>query len=162
MPTCACPETSVNSLSRILSTSSLPAARIDKVYPLLCPPLPIIVFHLILPTGYQFQIVNLVSTRPRVSKLDFFYRSALAQAGKDVSVEQVALLVQQNTLPELTLDISLLSYSAAATTTSNATTTTASRLRLSCGQPCLRLNQGGLQGRQAYSVFLEHACPFTD
>jgi sorting nexin-8 len=31
----------------------------------------------------------------------------------DVSVEQVALLAQQNTLPEPTLDLSLLSYSAA-------------------------------------------------
>ena len=31
----------------------------------------------------------------------------------DVSVEQVALLAQQNTLPEPTLDISMLSYSAA-------------------------------------------------
>jgi sorting nexin-8 len=53
---------------------------------------------------------------------------------KDVSVEQVALLAQQNTLPEPTLDISLLSYSAAATT-SNTTTITASRPSLSYGQP---------------------------
>ena len=83
------------------------------------------------------QIVNLVSTRPRVSKLEFFVALALvalAQAGKgalsngaslrtnafllppcnlDVSVEQVALLAQQNTLPEPTLDISQLSYSTA-------------------------------------------------
>ncbi|KAI9433431.1 hypothetical protein BJY52DRAFT_1198651 [Lactarius psammicola] len=84
-------ETSVNSLSRVLSTSSLPAATVDK-------------------------IVNLVSTRPRVSKLEFFVALALvalAQAGKDVSVEQVALLAQQNTLPEPTLDISLLSYGTA-------------------------------------------------
>jgi sorting nexin-8 len=82
-------ETSVNSLSRVLSTSSLPAAKVDK-------------------------IVNLVSTRPRVSKLEFFVALALvalAQTGKDVSVEQVALLAQQNTLPEPTLDLSLLSYS---------------------------------------------------
>ena len=98
-----------------------------------------------------FKIVNLVSTRPRVSKLEFFVALALvalAQTGKgtwklhtrsnrylylsailtlfpssfplestiististDVSVEQVALLAQQNTLPEPTLDLSLLSY----------------------------------------------------
>ncbi|KAF8273177.1 hypothetical protein EI94DRAFT_1564763 [Lactarius quietus] len=84
-------ETSVNSLSRVLSTSSLPATTVDK-------------------------IVNLVSTRPRVSKLEFFVALALvalAQAGKDVSVEQVALLAQQNTLPEPTLDISVLSYNTA-------------------------------------------------
>ncbi|KAI9510052.1 hypothetical protein F5148DRAFT_977311 [Russula earlei] len=84
-------ETSVNSLSRVLSTSALPATTIDK-------------------------IVNLVSTRPRVSKLEFFVALALvalAQTGKDVSVEQVALLAQQNTLPEPTLDISMLSYSPA-------------------------------------------------
>ncbi|KAH8996138.1 hypothetical protein EDB86DRAFT_2850984 [Lactarius hatsudake] len=88
-------ETSVNSLSRVLSTSSLPAATVDK-------------------------IVNLVSTRPRVSKLEFFVALALvalAQAGRDVSVEQVALLAQQNTLPEPTLDISLLSYGAAPSST---------------------------------------------
>jgi sorting nexin-8 len=88
-----------------------------------------------------------VSTRPRVSKLEFFVALALvalAQTGKgnvksalpiqprylkirlssplalsfplettDVSVEQVALLAQQNTLPEPTLDLSLLSYIAA-------------------------------------------------
>ncbi|KAH9995130.1 hypothetical protein BJV77DRAFT_992702 [Russula vinacea] len=81
-------ETSVNSLSRVLSTSSLPAATVDK-------------------------IVNLVSTRPRVSKLEFFVALALvalAQKGQGVSVEQVALLAQQNTLPEPTLDLNLLSY----------------------------------------------------
>ncbi|KAI9440745.1 hypothetical protein H4582DRAFT_2110825 [Lactarius indigo] len=88
-------ETSVNSLSRVLSTSSLPATTVDK-------------------------IVNLVSTRPRVSKLEFFVALALvalAQAGRDVSVEQVALLAQQNTLPEPTLDISLLSYGTAPSST---------------------------------------------
>ncbi|KAG6879238.1 hypothetical protein C0992_004231 [Termitomyces sp. T32_za158] len=77
-------EASVNSLSRILSTSSLPAATIDK-------------------------IVNLVSSKPRVSKLEFFVALALvalAQAGKDVSIEQVAALSSQNTLPEPTLDLS--------------------------------------------------------
>jgi sorting nexin-8 len=42
---------------------------------------------------------------------------------QDVSVEQVAALARQNTLPEPTLDISLLSYSA-TTTTATATTTT--------------------------------------
>ncbi|THH17794.1 hypothetical protein EW146_g3094 [Bondarzewia mesenterica] len=53
-------ETSVNSLSRVLGTSGLPAGTIDK-------------------------IVNLVSTRPRVSKLEFFVALALvalAQSGK--------------------------------------------------------------------------------
>ncbi|KAI0272764.1 hypothetical protein BC834DRAFT_966732 [Gloeopeniophorella convolvens] len=85
-------ETSVNSLSRVLATAGLPAATVDK-------------------------IVNLVSSRARVSKLEFFVALALvalAQAGKDVSVEQVALLAQQNTLPEPTLDLALLSYSSPA------------------------------------------------
>ncbi|KAI0057256.1 hypothetical protein BV25DRAFT_1451241 [Artomyces pyxidatus] len=79
-------ETSVNSLSRVLATSSLPASTVDK-------------------------IVNLVSSRPRVSKLEFFVGLALvalAQSGKDVSVEQVAALAQQNTLPEPSLDLSAL------------------------------------------------------
>lgn len=79
-------ETSVNSLSRVLATSSLPAATIDK-------------------------IVNLVSSRSRVSKLEFFVALALvalAQAGKDVSIEQVAALSLRNTLPEPTLDLSRL------------------------------------------------------
>ncbi|KAJ7247656.1 hypothetical protein B0H12DRAFT_1124939 [Mycena haematopus] len=83
-------EVSVNSLSRVLGTSSLPAATIDK-------------------------IVNLVSSRPRVSKLEFFIALALvalAQAGKDVSIEQVAALSQQNTLPEPALDLSRLPPSA--------------------------------------------------
>ncbi|KAF5383512.1 hypothetical protein D9615_003614 [Tricholomella constricta] len=85
-------ETSVNSLSRVLSTSSLPAATIDK-------------------------IVNLVSSRPRVSKLEFFVALALvalAQAGKDVSIEQVAALSSQNTLPEPALDLSRLQPSTSA------------------------------------------------
>ncbi|RDB20865.1 Sorting nexin MVP1 [Hypsizygus marmoreus] len=85
-------ETSVNSLSRVLSTSSLPAATIDK-------------------------IVNLVSTRPRVSKLEFFVALALvalAQSGKDVSIEQVAALSSQNTLPEPTLDLARLQPSTSA------------------------------------------------
>ncbi|KAJ7765471.1 hypothetical protein DFH07DRAFT_810675 [Mycena maculata] len=83
-------ETSVNSLSRVLGTSSLPAATIDR-------------------------IVNLVSSRPRVSKLEFFVALALvalAQAGKDVSIEQVATLSSQNTLPEPALDLSRLPPSA--------------------------------------------------
>ncbi|KAJ6610221.1 hypothetical protein B0H10DRAFT_437803 [Mycena sp. CBHHK59/15] len=85
-------ETSVNSLSRVLGTSSLPAATVDK-------------------------IVNLVSSRPRVSKLEFFVALALvalAQAGKDVSIEQVAALSSQNTLPEPALDLSRLPPSASA------------------------------------------------
>ncbi|KAF5387312.1 hypothetical protein D9757_005774 [Collybiopsis confluens] len=76
-------ETSVNSLSRVLATSSLPAATVDK-------------------------IVNLVSSKPRVSKLEFFVALALvslAQSGKDVSIEQVAALSSQNELPEPTLDL---------------------------------------------------------
>ncbi|KAK0188954.1 hypothetical protein F5146DRAFT_1057356 [Armillaria mellea] len=83
-------ETSVNSLSRVLSTSSLPAGTIDR-------------------------IVSLVSTRPRVSKLEFFVALALvalAQAGKDVSIEQVAALSSQNTLPEPSLDLDTLQPSA--------------------------------------------------
>ncbi|KAK7061005.1 Sorting nexin mvp1 [Paramarasmius palmivorus] len=63
-------ETSVGSLSRILATSGLPASTIDK-------------------------IVNLVSSRSRVSKLEFFVALALvalAQSGKDVSIEQNPVL----------------------------------------------------------------------
>jgi len=85
-------ETSVSSLSRVLSTSSLPAATIDK-------------------------IVNLVSSRSRVSKLEFFVALALvalAQAGKDVSIEQVAALSLQNILPEPSLDLSRLQPSTSA------------------------------------------------
>ncbi|KAG6854267.1 hypothetical protein C0991_008960 [Blastosporella zonata] len=85
-------EASVNSLSRVLNTSSLPAATIDK-------------------------IVNLVSSKPRVSKLEFFVALALvalAQAGKDVSIEQVAALSSQNTLPEPALDLSQLQPSTSA------------------------------------------------
>ncbi|KAJ7091376.1 hypothetical protein B0H15DRAFT_883656 [Mycena belliarum] len=90
-------ETSVNSLSRVLGTSSLPAATIDK-------------------------IVNLVSSRPRVSKLEFFVALALvalAQAGKDVSIEQVAALSSQNTLPEPALDLSRLPPSASTFSPAN-------------------------------------------
>ncbi|KAF9454352.1 hypothetical protein P691DRAFT_693036 [Macrolepiota fuliginosa MF-IS2] len=82
-------ETSVNSLSRVLTTSGLPAGTIDR-------------------------IVNLVSSRPRVSKLEFFVALALvalAQGGKDVSIEQVADLSSQNALPEPTLDLDRLQAS---------------------------------------------------
>ncbi|KAG2011874.1 MVP1 domain-containing protein [Coprinopsis cinerea AmutBmut pab1-1] len=85
-------EASVNALSRVLATSSLPAATIDK-------------------------IVNLVSTKPRVSKLEFFVALALvalAQQGKDVSIEQVAALSSQNTLPEPSLDLDRLQASTSA------------------------------------------------
>ncbi|KAG5647817.1 hypothetical protein DXG03_007740 [Asterophora parasitica] len=85
-------EVSVNALSRVLNTSALPAATIDK-------------------------IVNLVSSRPRVSKLEFFVALALvalAQAGKDVSIEQVAALSSQNTLPEPALDLSRLQTSTSS------------------------------------------------
>ncbi|KAF8524191.1 hypothetical protein JB92DRAFT_3081791 [Gautieria morchelliformis] len=79
-------EVSVNALSRVLTTSSLPASTIDR-------------------------IVNLVSSRPRVSKLEFFIALALvalAQSGKDLSIEQVAALASQNNLPEPSLDLSTL------------------------------------------------------
>ncbi|KAL0572803.1 Sorting nexin mvp1 [Marasmius crinis-equi] len=92
-------ETSVGSLSRILSTSSLPAATIEK-------------------------IVNLVSNRSRVSKLEFFVALALvalAQSGKDVSIEQVAALSSQNELPEPVLNLDTLPPST-STFMSNPTT----------------------------------------
>ncbi|KAL1701925.1 hypothetical protein EV121DRAFT_262592 [Schizophyllum commune] len=76
-------DVSVNSLSRVLATSSLPASTIDR-------------------------IVNLVSSRPRVSRLEFFVALALvalAQSGKDVSIEQVAALSSENSLPEPALDL---------------------------------------------------------
>ncbi|KAI0731335.1 hypothetical protein C8Q76DRAFT_718528 [Earliella scabrosa] len=76
-------ETSVNALSRVLGTSSLPASTVDK-------------------------IVSLVSSRPRVSRLEFFVAlalAALAQSGKDLSVERVAALAQENALPEPSLDL---------------------------------------------------------
>ncbi|GBE86450.1 hypothetical protein BKA93DRAFT_808821 [Sparassis latifolia] len=82
-------EISVNALSRVLGTSSLSASTIDK-------------------------IVSLVSSRPRVSKLEFIVALALialAQTGKDVSVERVAALAQENALPEPTLDLTSLNPS---------------------------------------------------
>ncbi|KAF8573329.1 hypothetical protein K439DRAFT_1375705 [Ramaria rubella] len=83
-------EVSVNSLSRVLITSSLPASTIER-------------------------IVNLVSSRPRVSKLEFFIALALvalAQSGKDLSIEQVAALASQNNLPEPSLDLNSLTSSS--------------------------------------------------
>ncbi|EEB86772.1 hypothetical protein MPER_16147, partial [Moniliophthora perniciosa FA553] len=62
-------------------------------------------------------IVNLVSSRSRVSKLEFFVALALvalAQSGKDVSIEQVAALSSQNELPEPTLDLDALAPSTSA------------------------------------------------
>ncbi|EIN05981.1 hypothetical protein PUNSTDRAFT_54291 [Punctularia strigosozonata HHB-11173 SS5] len=79
-------ETSVSSLSRVLGTSGLGASTIDK-------------------------IVSLVSSKPRVSKLEFFVALALvglAQSGGDISIEQVAALAAQNALPEPSLDLSAL------------------------------------------------------
>ncbi|PCH44336.1 hypothetical protein WOLCODRAFT_138943 [Wolfiporia cocos MD-104 SS10] len=76
-------ETSVNALSRVLGTSSLSASTIDK-------------------------IVSLVSSRPRVSRLEFFVAlalAALAQSGKDASIERVAALAQENALPVPSLDL---------------------------------------------------------
>jgi hypothetical protein len=101
-------ETSVNSLSRVLSTSSLPAAKVDKVrythtisptQPLSahsCSRSPLSSSYYYYPSSYSIdfhrcvlriskKIVNLVSTRPRVSKLEFFVALALvalAQTGK--------------------------------------------------------------------------------
>ncbi|KAI5118686.1 hypothetical protein M0805_003623 [Coniferiporia weirii] len=83
-------ETSVNSLSRVLLTSGLSASIIDR-------------------------IVNLVSSRPRVSKLEFFVALALvalAQSGKDLSIEQVASLAAQNALPIPSLDLEAITSSA--------------------------------------------------
>uniref|UniRef100_D8Q1I6 Sorting nexin MVP1 n=1 Tax=Schizophyllum commune (strain H4-8 / FGSC 9210) TaxID=578458 RepID=D8Q1I6_SCHCM len=76
-------DVSVNSLSRALATSSLPASTIDR-------------------------IVNLVSSRPRVSRLEFFVALALvalAQSGKGAFIEQVAALSSENSLPEPALDL---------------------------------------------------------
>ncbi|KAL4065857.1 hypothetical protein V8B97DRAFT_1932324 [Scleroderma yunnanense] len=83
-------EVSVNALSRVLASSLLPAAIIDK-------------------------IVNLVSSRPRVSSLEFFVALALvalAQSGKDVSIEQVAALAAENNLPIPTLPLDTLQPSS--------------------------------------------------
>ncbi|KIJ55199.1 hypothetical protein M422DRAFT_151099 [Sphaerobolus stellatus SS14] len=86
-------EVSVSTLTRVLNTSSLPASTVDR-------------------------IINLVSSRPRVSKLEFFIALALvalAQSGKGEllplihpSIEQVAALASQNTLPEPSLNLSAL------------------------------------------------------
>ncbi|KAL5513289.1 MVP1 [Sanghuangporus vaninii] len=76
-------ETSISSLSRVLLTSGVSASTIDR-------------------------IVNLVSSRPRVSKLEFFVALALvalAQTGKDISIEQVASLAAQDALPVPSLDL---------------------------------------------------------
>ncbi|KAI0774781.1 hypothetical protein BD413DRAFT_536392 [Trametes elegans] len=76
-------DTSVNALSRVLSTSGLSASVVDR-------------------------IVSLVSSRPRVSRLEFFVAlalAALAQSGKDLSVERVAALAQENALPQPSLNL---------------------------------------------------------
>ena len=75
-------ETSVNALSRVLITSLLPAGTIDKVGSLN----DIEKRELFAETGIQ--IVSLVSSRPRVSKLEFFVALALvalAQSGKGMT-----------------------------------------------------------------------------
>jgi sorting nexin-8 len=78
--TSATGETSVNALIRVISTSGLPSAIIDKVG------------YTSYINGPLFnrtpKIVNLVSSRPRVSKLEFFVALALvalAQSGKGTS-----------------------------------------------------------------------------
>lgn len=83
-------EVSVNALTRVLANSSLPAATVDK-------------------------IVNLVSSKPRVSSHEFYVAMALvalAQMGKDISIEQVAALAAENDLPIPTLDINTLHSSS--------------------------------------------------
>ncbi|KAG9313037.1 hypothetical protein JVU11DRAFT_6477 [Chiua virens] len=85
-------EVSVNALSRVLATSLLPAATIDR-------------------------IVNLVSSKPRVSKHELFVALALvalAQSGKDISIEQVAALGTENNLPIPTLNLETLQPSSSA------------------------------------------------
>ncbi|KAF8141550.1 hypothetical protein EV363DRAFT_1308412 [Boletus edulis] len=88
-------EVSVNALSRVLATSLLPAATIDR-------------------------IVNLVSSKPRVSKLEFFVALALvalAQSGKNISIEQVAALGAENNLPIPSLNLDALQPSTSAFST---------------------------------------------
>lgn len=71
-------ETSVNALSRALGTSSLPASTVDKVRQVT----PVCSYDLL---TLSVQIVSLVSSRPRVSRLEFFVAlalAALAQSGK--------------------------------------------------------------------------------
>ncbi|PAV19659.1 sorting nexin mvp1 [Pyrrhoderma noxium] len=85
-------ETSVNSLSRVLLTSGVSASTIDR-------------------------IVNLVSTRPRVSKLEFFVALALvalAQSGRDLSIEHVVSLASQNDLPIPSLDLEAIAPSTSS------------------------------------------------
>ncbi|KAF8555975.1 hypothetical protein OG21DRAFT_1409983 [Imleria badia] len=92
-------EVSVSALSRVLATSLLPAATIDR-------------------------IVNLVSSKPRVSKLEFFVALALValrQSGKDISIEQVAALGAENNLPIPSLNLDALQPSASAFTTPYST-----------------------------------------
>ncbi|KAG8911496.1 Sorting nexin mvp1 [Tulasnella sp. 417] len=84
-------ETSLTSLSRVLSTSGLGAATVDR-------------------------IINLVSSKSRVSKLEFFVALALvalAQQGRDPSIEQVVSVAQQSqTLPSPMLNLQRLTTAA--------------------------------------------------
>ncbi|EUC55985.1 sorting nexin MVP1 [Rhizoctonia solani AG-3 Rhs1AP] len=80
-------DTSINALHRVLATTELPAATIER-------------------------IVNLVSTRPRLTRLEFFVALALAglaQSGQDATIEQVSQAAQQNALPEPSVDLTRLS-----------------------------------------------------
>lgn len=93
-------ETSVNALSRALGTSSLPASTVDKVrqVTLVCP------YSLLTPS---IQIVSLVSSRPRVSRLEFFVAlalAALAQSGKGKFRGYMRLLHE---IPSVLLQISV-------------------------------------------------------
>ncbi|PVF93930.1 hypothetical protein CPB86DRAFT_789597 [Serendipita vermifera] len=84
---------SINALQRVIGISGLPAATIE-------------------------QIVNLVTSKSRVNKGEFYIAMALvglAQEGKDVSIENVASHAQQNELPVPNLDATALSSIATST-----------------------------------------------
>lgn len=110
-----------------MSTSSLPAATIEKVNHNE-------IYRVAISINDSPQIVNLVSSKPRVSTLEFFVALALvafAQESRgafrlvyfgfhlltvvaELSIEQVAAHAQQNTLPEPVLDLSALSATTSA------------------------------------------------
>ncbi|KAF8315365.1 hypothetical protein DL93DRAFT_2166737 [Clavulina sp. PMI_390] len=72
----------LNALIRVLRSSDISASVTDK-------------------------IISLVSSEPRVSRLEFYVALALvglAQEGADISIEQVAMRAQQDSLPDVKLD----------------------------------------------------------
>ncbi|KAG8822978.1 Sorting nexin mvp1 [Serendipita sp. 400] len=88
---------SINSLQRVISTSGLPAATIE-------------------------QIINLVSSKSRVSRGEFYVALALvglAQQDQGISIENVAKLAQQNELPVPSLDASALAAIGSSTVKSS-------------------------------------------